>query len=131
MGRSLCLNGGALPVLMICVISDVLPKSFPEAAKASKFFYTIFTTCRLIASEVGRSATLSSFNTFSVFRLIRWAVLLFLLYLQVSCWSGEGSGELSVLPGCSGKKSGEPSFLRCCLGKAMFSHRQRSFRLAA
>lgn len=67
MGRSLCRNGLALTVLMVCVVTEVRPKSLAEAENASRFLMTIFTRALLIFSGATSSEIYGLFYTFSDF----------------------------------------------------------------
>ena len=63
-GRSLCLNGFAALVLIVCTTTEVLPKSLGDAANAPRFPFTTFTSRLRTCSGIGSVDTWRSASTF-------------------------------------------------------------------
>ena len=52
-GRSLCLNGFAAFVMIVCTTIEILPKSVGDAATAPRFSFIIFTSRVRTCSDIG------------------------------------------------------------------------------
>ena len=119
-GRSVCLNGLAGPVLIVCTTTEVRPKSVGDAANASMFSFIAYTSSFRTCSGIGRvdtrkSASKTSKNSevfLSVVHISR-SVLLYqlqvvlykvrvvLYQIRVLCCSGSSHRPQIGLPRCS------------------------------